>query len=438
MPAESLGLQIDFAASAQMAMAYGHSGDPLRDLVELFFLSRQSHSLQPVLLFDEQRARQGLAQLAGAVSIPARDATLQVSEEGILAQRGAPGRELDVEASLQFLRAGPRAVFDYRLLPLSTRPVQPGLADASPWAQEARQLISRSYALRLYDPVRDETYLWQPDEGQMLQWLLVERRANGFALGLDQEAMRADLQGWIRALGPERGLALDEAWEAVQAGWESGEPQTLVLRYQPTRIAVQPGESLLALSKRVGMPYWKIMEYNPDLQGLGPLGLSELILPPKDAMLPLPVVLGKRIVVSLDAQRMWALQDGQVLREFVISTGIPSSPTLPGIFQIKSHYLSAYASIWDLTMPHFMGIYDAVPGFENGFHGLPTLSSGVRLWGGVLGTPISYGCIVLGLEEAAWLYQWAEEGVVVEIRYEPYSPGQRPLAPRSTEVDRAP
>jgi hypothetical protein len=52
----------------------------------------------------------------------------------------------------------------------------------------------------------------------------------------------------------------------------------------------------------------------------------------------------------------------------------------------------------------------------NGIHGLPLLSNGVRLWADVLGQPASFGCIILDLEAAEQLYDWAEEGVVVEIR----------------------
>jgi lipoprotein-anchoring transpeptidase ErfK/SrfK len=34
----------------------------------------------------------------------------------------------------------------------------------------------------------------------------------------------------------------------------------------------------------------------------------------------------------------------------------------------------------------------------------------------VLGRPASYGCIILTLDDAEQLYNWAEDGVVVEIR----------------------
>ena len=50
---------------------------------------------------------------------------------------------------------------------------------------------------------------------------------------------------------------------------------------------------------------------------------------------------------------------------------------------------------------------------ENGFHELPILANGQRLWAGSLGRPASFGCIILGIPEAETLYNWAEVGVVV-------------------------
>jgi lipoprotein-anchoring transpeptidase ErfK/SrfK len=113
---------------------------------------------------------------------------------------------------------------------------------------------------------------------------------------------------------------------------------------------------------------------------------------------------------------MWLYENGEVISDHVISTGMSNSPTLPGVFQVQTHEVNAYASNWDLWMPHFLGIYEAVPGFMNGIHGLPVLSSGVRLWGSVLGTPASYGCIITDLPTGASLFEWAEDGVVVEIQ----------------------
>ena len=53
--------------------------------------------------------------------------------------------------------------------------------------------------------------------------------------------------------------------------------------------------------------------------------------------------------------------------------------------------------------------------FMNGFHGYTTRNGQPLLWMRNLGTPVTYGCILLSTENAALLYDWADEGVIVEI-----------------------
>ncbi len=143
-----------------------------------------------------------------------------------------------------------------------------------------------------------------------------------------------------------------------------------------------------------------------------------IVIPSPDALLPLPPVPGKRIVVSISEQRAWVYENGQLKWEWPASTGIDSSPTAPGVFQIQSHEPNAYAGNWDLWMPSFMGIYRPVPTseFMNGFHGFPTRGQAQLLWTGDLGRRVTYGCILLSSENAQLLYEWAEEGVVVEVQ----------------------
>jgi lipoprotein-anchoring transpeptidase ErfK/SrfK len=129
-------------------------------------------------------------------------------------------------------------------------------------------------------------------------------------------------------------------------------------------------------------------------------------------LLPIP---GKKVVVSIAEQHMRVYENDALLHDWPVSTGIASSPTSTGVFQVLSKEENAYASLWDLWMPHFVAIYPAGPDFYNGVHGLPTLSSGRLLWEGLLGSPASYGCIILGLEQAESFYQWVEMGVVVVV-----------------------
>jgi lipoprotein-anchoring transpeptidase ErfK/SrfK len=124
---------------------------------------------------------------------------------------------------------------------------------------------------------------------------------------------------------------------------------------------------------------------------------------------------GKYILISISDQHLLAYDNGQVIYSFVASTGMRNS-TRVGRFSVLDKIDNAYGSTWDIWMPDWMGIYYSGT-LENGIHALPILPNGNRLWAGYLGTPISFGCVVLGTDAALQLYNWADIGTPVEIRW---------------------
>jgi lipoprotein-anchoring transpeptidase ErfK/SrfK len=123
----------------------------------------------------------------------------------------------------------------------------------------------------------------------------------------------------------------------------------------------------------------------------------------------------KYILVDISEQHLYAYEGEELVYSFVASTGIENS-TRVGTFSVLDKIPNAYASTWDLWMPNWLGIYYS-GNLENGIHALPILSNGVQLWGGFLGSPISFGCVVLGVYESQLLYEWADIGTPVEIRW---------------------
>jgi lipoprotein-anchoring transpeptidase ErfK/SrfK len=123
----------------------------------------------------------------------------------------------------------------------------------------------------------------------------------------------------------------------------------------------------------------------------------------------------KYILVDISEQHMYVYEGDALVYSFVASTGIENSTRI-GSFAVQTKLPNAYASTWNLSMPSWLGIYYS-HGLENGIHALPILSSGATLWDGFLGTPVSYGCVVLGTYEAQILYDWAEIGTPVEIQW---------------------
>jgi tetratricopeptide (TPR) repeat protein len=123
----------------------------------------------------------------------------------------------------------------------------------------------------------------------------------------------------------------------------------------------------------------------------------------------------RRIELDLSEQLVTVFENHQPVKVFTVCTGRASAPTTPGRYEILDKIPNAYGSKWDIFMPWWLGIYWA-GGSENGIHGLPVTRAGVTIWKERLGTPCSYGCIVMDTPDAIWLYEWAEVGTVVLIR----------------------
>lgn len=123
----------------------------------------------------------------------------------------------------------------------------------------------------------------------------------------------------------------------------------------------------------------------------------------------------KYIQVDISEQHMYVYEGDALIYSFIASTGMGNS-TRVGSFSVLNKIPNAYGATWNIWMPNWLGIYWS-GSLQNGIHALPILSNGATLWAGYLGTPISYGCVVLDTHDAQVLYDWADIGTPVEIRW---------------------
>ena len=411
-----LGLRVAVDESIANAYALGRSGNFVESVGTMLGVLKYGAELDPVVELDLVLAKQGLERWAEIVDIAPRDADLYLDEGRLMQIESLPGRTLDVAASLHMLTEETESILlDHQLVPFVLLEIPAQRQDVSSQANAVQSLLGSNPTLRAYDPVTDERFVWSPEPVVIASWINFEYDGDQLRISLNDEGLTRYVMEIEESLGDVRGLGTEVVEDNLRSGLLGEETETLVIEYSPGTYVVEPDDNLITISFNVGMPYWKLQEFNPELAVSGPVPGETLIVPPKDDMLTLPVIQEKRIEISLREQRMWTYQDGELRQSYIVSTGIPNSPTLPGLFQVTSHSENAYASIWDLYMPYFLGIYEAVPGLTNGIHGLPLLSGGRRLWANVLGQPASYGCIILDLHSAEELYNWAEDRVVVEI-----------------------
>ena len=416
VPPSSLGFALDAAATADAARDQGRTLASWR----AFWANDGRFLVTPVWQWDRAVAENGLNALAAELNRAPQDARLEYSNGRFVALPGQPGRQLDVAATLNLLAQQAGDVLANGRLDLVLTAVPPAVVDLSAVAEQANTLLAAPITLHVYDPIANEAVDWLLPPETWGGWLTVDATAvaaGQFNWSLDQGQVESYLQAQAAGLGEERYVDVEEAGTAVTEAITNHVP-TVSLRvyHQPRQHVVQSGETLSSIGRDYGIPYPWIQQANP---GLETLSVGQIItIPSVDEMVPLPVVEGKRIVVSIAQQRAWVYENGALKWEWPVSTGIASSPTAPGIFQIQSHEANAYAGNWDLWMPQFMGIYRPVPpsDFMNGFHGFPTRGGSQLLWTGDLGRPVTYGCILLDSGNAELLYNWAETGVVVEIQ----------------------
>jgi LysM repeat protein len=125
---------------------------------------------------------------------------------------------------------------------------------------------------------------------------------------------------------------------------------------------------------------------------------------------------GTRFVADLSAQRCWLYKNGTLIGDWACSSGRKGARTMTGTFRVQSKLQRAWGSTWNFWMPYWLGIYWAGK-TENGIHGLPyNPSNGRKTWAGMVGTPITFGCIMLEDANAKKLWDAAYIGMPVIIQ----------------------
>lgn len=119
---------------------------------------------------------------------------------------------------------------------------------------------------------------------------------------------------------------------------------------------------------------------------------------------------GKYIDIDLAQQKLCMIESMNILGCFTISSGKPSTPTPVGTRYILDKNPRAWSAPYGLYMPWWQGM-----GGGYGIHELPEWPGGFKEGENHLGTPVSHGCVRLGVGAAETVYNWAPIGTPVYI-----------------------
>lgn len=207
LPADTLGLRFDLAATVSAAYDVGRSGNAIADVWQQFRAWHDGVDIAPVWRLDEGAAYAQINALAASSFTPAREATLAASGADVTVQPGQIGRELEADKALAEVRAALLTLSPTEVT-LVYRETTPRILDASVQADAARQILSQPLQLTIATPLEgdpaDSTTL-APE--QLATMLRINRIEDGnsarFDVGLDPDALRQVLTPLAEPLARE-------------------------------------------------------------------------------------------------------------------------------------------------------------------------------------------------------------------------------------------
>jgi hypothetical protein len=120
---------------------------------------------------------------------------------------------------------------------------------------------------------------------------------------------------------------------------------------------------------------------------------------------------GKYIDINLAKQQLSIFENGERLGTYMVSTGKRGMATPTGTFKVMAKSGRAWSRKYNLYMPFWMQF----TGQGHGIHELPEWKNGYKEGANHLGTPVSHGCVRLGVGPAAKVYNWSEVGTPIVI-----------------------
>jgi lipoprotein-anchoring transpeptidase ErfK/SrfK len=108
----------------------------------------------------------------------------------------------------------------------------------------------------------------------------------------------------------------------------------------------------------------------------------------------------KWIDVDLSEQTVTAFEGSLPIRTFIISSGLPGTPTVTGTFRIRAKVRSQTMSGPGYSLPNVEWVQYFFSDYA--FHG--------AYWHNNFGNPMSRGCINMTNEDAKWLFEWTSPG----------------------------
>jgi len=216
------GIWVDPSTTAEKAFQVGHNERWLHEL--LFVLSGQTIVIQPVTSFDTTKARTLMDMWASQVSVPPRNARLELQNGQWVMLPGQNGSYLDVDATLKQMYANPIQLLTNGFIPLTIRAVAPRINDVSRAETTLKSLLGNPLILRAHRADADENLDWTVPQEVLVTWLSFDEQHGVLSVKVDQDTLNSYLSAQETTLGGGVKLEHVKVLESVAKAWQANEP----------------------------------------------------------------------------------------------------------------------------------------------------------------------------------------------------------------------
>ena len=194
-----LGLRLNPQATLALAYQLGRDRSWAGNLLTHLRLLVYGENFPPIVVYDERVARFYLEALAEQVDLSPTDATLSLDGVVPIANPARSGRYLDVEATLVALVPAVTRLASAEV-EMVVHEILPATTDAEQALAEAEALLADSLMLVLAHPREGDPGPWALPPEQLATMLVARAESGALHAALDEDALRAYLEGLAPAL----------------------------------------------------------------------------------------------------------------------------------------------------------------------------------------------------------------------------------------------
>lgn len=383
------GIQIDTQKMIIEAFQQGRDDNFFRSLYASAETVYKKKQLNYLISFDQDLYENYLGRVSSNLEISPIDASLEIKNGQVLTNSSKSGVTIDLTNLEEQVKSGFADSQGKYTFQIQTVPITPSLIaeDLATAKSQAENYMNHSITLTLNDQV------YTADRVTIGGWIAFKSEGGNYYAYLNNAAIKT----FTNKVAAKNDISvIDIKVSAVDGG---------ILQEGRQGIYVNQDEALNKIVNGLKSPSqtisFALSQYTKDPQ--------TLTVFPDEGIVPgrFP---GKYIDIDLTKQLMTIFEGVNQMGQYIISSGKASMPTPTGTRTIINKDPRAWSNKYGLWMPWWMGI-----GGDYGIHELPEWPNGYKEGENHLGTPVSHGCVRLGIGAAQTVYNWADIGIPVYI-----------------------